>query len=506
MSRFLCLTLTALLALAGVATTADAVSLRAPTLSVSPGDGAYTAGQQLTLRGSFGPGRRTVHIQSNMLRPGDVWRDIAGTTGRTTASGRFTLRMPAPAMYGIALRVVSGSRATPMFVSHVLHQQLSLTVTGGDDRLGEGEALVGTPMTLRAQSLSLPSLTGRPVALQRRVDGSRWAAVADGQLDASGAASWTITPAGAGEEVYRAVAGDWTGNGDQVGWFPSFPEYVSVLASAPRTSTYELRTPAAPARGQLVEVTERSTAPPQATASRNLRWGPARFDFDWEYGESLTSKPGVATVPRGRWADISSGTGRAALYNGALQLDTGGDEARGSTGTTAAQLSGSAQAYGRWETRVLPLGAGTDGSGFSLSVELVPTDPAAARCGDQDITVFRLSPGSPQPQIGVLSGSGRSWTRQVPGVSANNAFHAYAVEVTRTKITWFVDGRAVGKVTDRAAISGLPMTVRISTEPVSPQLGGGRALVDWVRAWPEGAGAKTRGGADLTPAAYETPC
>lgn len=511
-SRAMYLLLAAVLSLTGLAIAPSVASEpAAASLSVSPANGQFTAGQQLTLTGSMGKrGKRDVHVQSNMMRPGDIWRDISGTTARTNTAGNFTIQMPAPAMYGIALRVTSGSRSTPSFTSQVLHQGLGLSVDGGNDRLEQDQGIAGIPLTITARSLSVAALAGRPVTLQRRVNGTQWTHVADGQLDATGTVSWTTTPTAAGVEVFRAVADDWTGGGSRVGWFPSFPHYVTVLAEAPAEGDAQARTTAAEPTSMPFESSRpaRAAPPAQATAGRTYRWGSARFDFDWEYGESLTSKPGIATVPRGRWIDSSSGTGRAALYNGALQMDVGSSTAYGPLGNTVAHLSGNAQPYGRWETRVQPMGFGAPGTGFALHVQLVPADSAKARCGNQAITVFRVSPGAPEPQIGALSSSGGSWTRQVPGVTANNAFHAYAVEVTPKKITWFVDGKVVGKVSDPEAISGEPLTVRVSTEAVATQsrVQGARTLVDWVRAWPTGTGSKTRGGVSLTRGTHSTAC
>ena len=477
---------------------ATAGSARAGSLSVSPPNGQFTAGQELTFTGSIGAaGRRAVRLQSNMGRSGDTWRDVVGAKGRTNASGAFTVRTQAPSMEGIHYRVVSGSRRTPVWTSQVRHQDVSLRVEGS------GLAVVGEPLTVRADTSMMPLLPGRALTLQQRTSPTSWVTVAGATLGADGTASFALTPKDPGTVVYRVRMEDWNVGVGHVGWFPSYPLYVDVLSSAPTD-----RSASTSGRTGLPVAARALTAPAQTTASRTYRWGTPRYDFDWEVGESLTDKAALGTRRRGSWLDGSDGTGRVALRNGAMQLSSQVEgPLNDSRGSTWATLQRNTQTYGRWETRVMPMTFRSRSADYRIRAELVPADPAQERCGAQNITIFDMTPSQSGIQIGAKALTGAQWTRTVSGISTNNAFHAFGIEVTKNKITWFVDGRPVGKVSDAAAVPDVPMTVRVSMVGVEGQsMTTTRTLVDWVRSWQPGTGAKTKGGASLSTGTHTPLC
>ena len=516
MKRVACLVLAGLLCLAGLVGTSGPASARAATLTVSPGNGAFTAGQQLTFAGRLGrAGRRTVVLQSNMGRPGDVWLDVRGARARTTASGRFVLRTPAPSMLGMIYRVSSGRLRTPTWTSQVTHQDVVLRTEGTDPATGETHAPVGAPLTIVADTRTMPLLAGRAATLQQRV-GVGWTPVATGAVAADGTASFVVTPSSVGTVVYRVRLENWRSGGDRVGWFPSYPLHVHVLATragdGPRSRVAApTRFEPAPAKASTTTSTTtsaaRARAPFQTTASRTYRWGTTRFDFDWETGESLTDRPTLGSAPRGRWLDASDGTGRVALRNGAMQLSSNieGPGRLGSRGSMWATLQGNPQSHGRWETRVMPMVFGGGATHYRVVGELVPTDPAQARCGARTITVFDIDAGTTGVRIGANGSDGSSWARTVPGVTVDHAFHAYGVEVTKRRITWFVDGKPVGKVTDAGAVSGLPMTMRVTMQAAGAEsMRTTRTLVDWVRGFPGRTGLATRGGVRLARGTHST--
>ncbi|RYB94420.1 glycosyl hydrolase family protein [Nocardioides oleivorans] len=467
--------------------------MRAGTLSASPGNGSFTAGQEITLRGSIGAGgRRTVHLQSNLGRSGDVWRDVAGARTRTTAGGRFTLRVPAHSSH-IVYRVVSGSRRTSTWTSDAVHQEVVLTA--------RGSAVAGQPLTLVADTSAMPLLVGRALTLQQRV-GASWTSLASSAVGSDGTGSFTVTPSATGPAVYRVRQEDFDQGVGHVGWFPSYPVYVDVRRTARERPSTRVAAPAP-------EPVLRRSAPHQSTAAGSLRWGKQLYDFDWEFGESLSDRAAVGTRRRGSWTDASDGTGRIAMRNGAMQLSSNSEGAgrAGSQGSLAAMLQGgAAQAYGRWETRLMPMVQAGGSTDYVLKAELIPLADAATGCDARAITLVEARPSTSGITIGARAATGQAWSRTLP-VTTNQSFHAYAVDVTPRRITWFVDGKAVGRVTDPAAISGQSMTVRISmqasgTAPMRTT----RTLVDWVRSYPAGTGQRTRGGTRLTPGTHTATC
>ena len=154
----------------------------------------------------------------------------------------------------------------------------------------------------------------------------------------------------------------------------------------------------------------------------------------------------------------------------------------------------------------MPMATARGSVDYRIRAELVPADAAQA-CSGPAITLFDVAPSQSQVTIGATSANGSQWTRTVPGVTINNAFHAFAVEVTAKKITWFIDGKAVGRITDRAAISGQPLTVRLTMQASGAEtMRTTRTLVDWVRGYPAGTGKKTKGGVRLGRGSYPRTC
>lgn len=477
---------------------------RAPSLSVSPANGTFTAGQELTFTGNIGrSGRQKVRLQSNMGRPGDAWKPVPGASSKTNASGAFTIRTQAWAMLGIKFRVAGKGARTPAWTSQVVHQEVDL-ISASDD-LGSGAAVVGRPVRIVADTSRMPLLLGRGTTLQQR-SGTGWVDVAPGVVGADGRSEFAVTPATAGTTVYRVRLEAFRQGIGYVGWFPSYPLYVEARGSAEEWWNARSQRPSTQPRVSADPVAPRLLKPFQTTAAATLKWGTQQFDFDWEQGHSLTDAP-AGLVRRGSWLDESDGTGRTALRNGALHMSSNSEGAgrSGSRGSMWATLNGNAQAYGRWETRMMPMLFGGGTNDYTVSFDLVPADPAARRCGAQDITLLQVRPRTSEVLVGARNLAGTQWTRRIGGVQLVNTFHAFAVEVDRKKITWFIDGRPVGQVRDRSAISGLPLTVRVSMTG-GEDMKTTRVLWDWIRGYPMGRGAKTPKAPHLSRGTHTLTC
>lgn len=246
----------------------------------------------------------------------------------------------------------------------------------------------------------------------------------------------------------------------------------------------------------------------QQTASQKYKWAPSLFDFAFEYGESLTDRPGRGTKRKGRWIDVSTGSGRAARHNGGLMVESKygvvspRDAGPGDHGTTTLTLQGNPQTYGRWELRanVWTQEAGKD---YTVRYSLVPEKAAQRACGARSITVAEFGSGSSTVRFGAFTPSrSRGWTGSKGGVrqgTRGSAFsHAYAVEVGRDHITWFVDAKPVGTLKARAALPKVPLTMQISL------IGDGNKemrhtylIHDWIRGFPITKGKQVRSGKGL---------
>jgi hypothetical protein len=506
------LTALALLSFGVPASSTSSEAAARASLKVSPSSN-YVAGQKITYTGSIGVrGKHRVKLQYHMNRPGDRWTDVDGFRGATTSSaGKFSFTFPAPSMWGISYRVVSGRHVTPKYTFHAKSQEVLLEA-GNDNRVLAGQPFTvvvdTTPSQAGRADLPPPVIPGRTVTLQRRVDGDRWQTIDQAPTDNAGFARFDLTEPTAGTVVYRAREENYTKDGNKIGWFPSFPTYVEVASSVLRGRAGEPDpTPAAP---QAQVPLERRAGSPNA--SQNYGWGPALFDFAWEFGESLTSGPYRGTRRKGGWLDTSSGTGRANHINGGVGLDSqyGARGGPGDVGTTRLTLNGNAQTYGRWEIRMRSLSkeANAPGGDFEVKMELVPDRASDYKCGAQNITIaeYRIHDRAVRVGANALADN-RSWTYTKKSVSLENASHNFGVEVAKDHITWFLDGRPIASVKSKAAVSDVPLTLRLSLEgDGSAEMNRTRSIYDWQRAWPIGPGKHVTQGAKLQTGTHDASC
>ena len=480
-------------------------ALRHPAeLTISPD--TYVGGQLLRWSGNIGHvGVRQVSLEYDM---GWGWIPIRTFHRQTAPDGSFSFRRIAPSMMNIRYRVVAGHYATPARVFYARTQDLTIRKTGDPDSHTNPPALVNpgetfgitvdtTPDNIFRSpgSVGLPVFEGRDLALQKRQDDGTWSTVAQGSVGADGLGSFSGLSEPAGVSVYRVREGDWFTDGNEIGWIPSFPLYV--LSGPQAQLTYAALH--ANIGSQLpVSPPSRVGGAQAPTASQRFRWFPSLFDFGWESGQSLSSKPQRGTDKRGHWEEYTDGAGRVAKFNGGLALDskryTGFGP--GDFGTTMATLAGNSMAQGRWETSLRIRNAFEDtGHPYDVRAELVPARPSDYDCGAHNITVADVSPFSRTMGFGVRSPryawSGSATASTDPRAKAYNV----AVEVAGKHITWFLDSKPVGSVTTAAALPGVPLTLRLSLVGVTGQEMDQTGLIsDWQRGFPISTGDQTVSG------------
>lgn len=246
----------------------------------------------------------------------------------------------------------------------------------------------------------------------------------------------------------------------------------------------------------------------KATAGATRKWRDPAFEFDWEYGESLTSPATRGPRLRGWWSDYSDGTGRIAIRNGGALISSiseYGSRGSANLGSTWMTLNGNPRRFGRWETRLLTTGWGT-GSEMRVVVELVPANAAEQRCSASGIVLADYTPQATGVSFGARSAQ-QQWKRSVRTGSNNMVAHAYAVEVGRQRITWFIDGRPVGSLEDTAALPAGPLTLRASLiGDHSGTNARGKLSVDWVRSWSLKHGKQVRLKRSFAVGANPTTC
>lgn len=490
-------------ALALFASPGPSSAAAASSLRVTPGD-HYVGGQALTFAGNIGAtGQRTLKIQSHMNRPGDGWEPIDGFSTTTQPDGDFAFVYPAPAMFGISYRVVSGALTTPEVLFEALSQDLTLEPLTPPVAGVPFEIEVDTTPDLfaRPATIGLQPIVGRDLTLQRRVDGDSWKNVGKDTVDTIGLGQFTVTESEPGTYVYRARQEDWTRDGNQIGWFPSFPTYVEVFESEDEAS---LPLPPRLQRCDQVVVGDAATA----TAAGTNRWGASLFDFAWVSGESLTSRPYRGTKKQGRWIDFTDGGGRVNKNNGGLMLDSKRENScgEGDFGTTRATLQGNPLTYGRWEVRLRLKSDEKSANDYRTLAELVPERASDYACGARNVTIASMLPHSSTVKFGV-NAMKQQWSgSKSVGDQVNNRSLVFAVEVTKTHISWFYAGKVIGTVKSRAASSDVPMTLRLSMEGNGDQEMNHTELIsDWQRAFTLKRGTKVTNGKGLKRSSYSAP-
>ncbi len=487
-------------------TSAEAAS---PSLSVSPA--TYVGGQLLTWTGSVGaPGARDLQLQLHMGRPGDRWTTVDGFRARTRADGTFQFTYPAPGMFNIRYRVKAGTHVSASKLFLAKTQELTLRVSGQRENNTGEPALVAadrpfeitvdtTPDNIfrSPSSQGLPVFPGRRLTLQRRVDGDTWKEIASASVGTDGLGRFGGLTEPAGVAVFRVREEDYRQDGNEIGWTQSFPLYVYVGPAAWAQYEQERRAALSTVSLPPPDSAAFGSGAPTPTASERYNWYPLYWDFAWEHGQSLTGGPARGSRPRGHWVDWVDGTGRVSKQNGQLTLDSKRyyGAGVGDVGTTTATLHGNAATQGRWEARMRIRGAyETGGRDYRVQAELVPEDAAGNQCGSRHVVIASISAFSRRVRFGVDSPKG-SWSGSAMA-SANPLHSAYAVavEVSKGHLTWFLDGRAVGSVSDPGAIPDRPMTLRLSLVGQGREEMNQVSLVsDWQRGFPIDTGRQQTG-------------
>lgn len=211
---------------------------------------SYIGGQLLTYSGKLpSTGKRqTIWLELNMNRPADTWWRFPAPTWKTRPNGSFSFSFPARSMREIRMRVRSAKYVTSSVRMRVELRDITLAVqTPSEPGLAEevqarwGEfddfvrypAVAGEEHTIVVDTApgDLPVFPGIKITLQKRT-GTTWKNLAVGYGDQDGVAEFPVTWNQANTVVYRALTGTYTGQGERIPWFPSFPTYVDYFNRA----------------------------------------------------------------------------------------------------------------------------------------------------------------------------------------------------------------------------------------------------------------------------------
>lgn len=470
----------------------------ASSLTVTPE--TFVGGQALYLVGTIsGAPNSSLKIETLFNRPGDTWNTRDEVVATTDGAGNFNFVYPGPNNFGIKFRVqAANGQTSPEVLLEPRQQEVVLSLNGGPDQ-APGTVVMGDIFTIDVNTTPTgrgnlgrpaPPFPGRELALQQRVRGNQWKTVDTALASDQGTATFTLTADYLGPLAYRIRQDDIRTGVDQIGWFPSFPLEITVVAPGAALAAAPASRTAAPAplRTDATTSTDARSVGATPLASELYQWGPTQWDFAWEEGESLTDPPYRGTKRQGRWIDRSDGSGRASHYNGGMALSTNVSEfaGDGDHGATSVTLKGNALTYGRWEFRRRVDVFEEAGPDYRVKIDLVAAKAKHDHCGANSINVADVAFDSDVVTIGVNSyRAKKSWfgSRRIPQVG--DGAHSFGIEVTRSHITWFLDGDPLATVKNRTAIPGVPLTPKLSLVGVGQQeMRRTRVLYDWQRGWP----------------------
>ncbi len=140
--------------------------------------------------------------------------------------------------------------------------------------------------------------------------------------------------------------------------------------------------------------------------------------------------------------------------------------------------------YGRWEARVRAVELEDDNKTFTFNWELVPVGVKNYHCGAQSIVMSSYRPGDSTRAVGaVRTLEDNQFTFSTKLDLRSRAWHTYAVEVTKKRISWFADTKVLRSERRDQALSGVKFKPRFRIQAGDPDatMNKSRMQMDWVR-------------------------
>ncbi len=197
-------------------------------------------------------------------------------------------------------------------------------------------------------------------------------------------------------------------------------------------------------------------------AAKVFRWGNAQW-HDGFIGPLSSA-----------WA--SNNRSHVRNQNGMLTL-----EGTRTSGTVTARLTGHVRQYGRWEARVRGRNLATGGTPYRVLWELVPAS-GGYHCGARSIILSHYSLGTNRAAMHLRTLPNRDHVTTKSLSLSRDEFHTYAIEVTKSRISWFVDTKVIRTEKRSTARSGAKYQVRFRlADTPGKKMRPGRMQMDWVR-------------------------
>ncbi|MCW2794456.1 MAG: hypothetical protein JWO76_3554 [Nocardioides sp.] len=203
--------------------------------------------------------------------------------------------------------------------------------------------------------------------------------------------------------------------------------------------------------------------PGPVNAQSTFKWGTPQWQDEFEYGKR---KP---------WWHVT-GHGNVRPQFGMLTLNTARH------GDTSATLDRAGHATGRWEIRLRSHRYSTKAADFQVRTELVPAGKRRQHCGARNIGLERYQLGRRTAGFYARNTPNHEFAAHKRLNLRNDRWHTYGVEVTRKRVSWFVDAHVIRSERRPQAFSGVPLTVRFTMEAKpGVRMNKSRMQMDWLR-------------------------
>ncbi|SFC88139.1 Glycosyl hydrolases family 16 [Nocardioides terrae] len=178
-----------------------------------------------------------------------------------------------------------------------------------------------------------------------------------------------------------------------------------------------------------------------------------------------------------------SGPGKLYQQNGMLTLVS----QQGVTRDVRTIWTGVGYSEGRWEVRMRTARESSGKADPRVVLSLTPTRKSQRHCRGQDIDFLDYTPKRAHTanlNIHTLPNNrfhaAKTLSRKVGG----DEWHEFAVEVTKTHVSWFIDAKVVRTERRPAALSGAKLTMQAAlvTDP-GKAMNKTRLQLDWARYW-----------------------
>ena len=203
-------------------------------------------------------------------------------------------------------------------------------------------------------------------------------------------------------------------------------------------------------------------------------WGPVNAQTEYNWGKPIWQDDFVGPV-KSIWGRSSAKLIRN--QNGMLTLNTG------RKGSVTATLHRPGAATGRWEIRLRSKRYSTAAANYTVRTELIPAGSADEHCGARNIVFegYKLGSHTANLKIRNLPNVEYSASTTRPNLRTD-VWNVFAVEVTKTRITWYVNAKAIRTEKRPDALSGVPFTVRFRMAAVPGKtMNQSRMQMDWLR-------------------------